>query len=87
MPDNQQYQVPIPLLDYWDSAEVAEWELNFFFEHLHFSAFVGHDLTMDDVRTTAQEFAVKDHSQLEAFIFFIISHFFYNTYKNITVCK
>ena len=40
---------------------------------------------MDDVRTTAQEFAAKDHSQLEAFIFFILSHFFYNTYKNISL--
>ena len=29
---------------------------------------------MDDIRSTAQEFAAKDHSQFDAFVFFILSH-------------
>ena len=29
---------------------------------------------MDDIRSTAPEFAAKDHSQFHAFVFFIFSH-------------
>ena len=29
---------------------------------------------MDDIRSTAREFALKDHSQFDAFVFFILSH-------------
>jgi len=29
---------------------------------------------VDDIRSTAREFAAKDHSQFDAFIFFILSH-------------
>ena len=29
---------------------------------------------MDDIRSTAREFAAKDHSQFNAFVFFILSH-------------
>lgn len=65
-----------PLLDCQDSTDVAERELYFVFQQLHFGAFVGRDLTVDDIRITAEDFAAKDHSQLDAFtgIFFILSY-------------
>ena len=63
-----------PLLGRRDGADVDEYELNVLFQHLHFNVFVGRDLTVDDIRTTAQEFAAKDHSQFDAFVFFILSH-------------
>ena len=29
---------------------------------------------MDDIRTTAREFAAKDHNQFDTFVFFILTH-------------
>ena len=35
---------------------------------------VKQDLTVDHIRSTAPEFAAKDHSQFDAFVFFIPLH-------------
>ena len=36
--------------------------------------YVKQDLTVDDIRTTAREFAAKHHNQFDAFVFFILAH-------------
>ena len=57
-----------------DGAVVDEQRLLALFQHLDFDVYVKQDLTVDDIRTTAREFAAKDHSQFDAFVFFILSH-------------
>jgi len=42
------------------------------FQHLEFYVHVKQDLNVDDISSTAQEFAAKDHSQFDAFVFFIL---------------
>ena len=44
------------------------------FQHLDFDVYVKQDLTVDDIRTTAREFAAKHHNQFDAFVFFILAH-------------
>ena len=41
------------------------------FQLLDFDVDVKQDLTVDHIRLTAPEFAAKDHSQFDAFVFFI----------------
>ena len=57
-----------------DGAVVDEQRLLALFQHLDFDVYVKQDLTVDDIRSTAREFAAKDHSQFDAFVFFILSH-------------
>ena len=44
------------------------------FQELHFEVVVRQDLTKDEIWATAQEFAERDHSQFDAFVFYILSH-------------
>ena len=57
-----------------DGALVDEQRLLTLFQHLDFDVYVKQDLTVDDIRSTAREFAAKDHSQFDAFVLFILSH-------------
>lgn len=45
---------------------------NTIFQHLHFN--VKQRLMMDDIRTTAWDFPISDHSQFDPFVFIILSH-------------
>ena len=69
MPHNQQYIIPTPSVSR-DGAfvDVA------LFQHLDSDVHVKQDLTVDDIRSTAREFAAKDHSRFHEFVFFILSH-------------
>ncbi len=44
------------------------------FRAFHFDVVVKRDLTRDEIRATAEEFAAKDHGQYSAFVFYILSH-------------
>ena len=44
------------------------------FQELHFLVVVRQELTRDDIWATAREFAERDHSQFDAFLFYILSH-------------
>ena len=44
------------------------------FQELDFTVEVKHDLARDEIKETAVEFAAKDHSQFDVFVFFILSH-------------
>ena len=57
-----------------DGALVDERRLIALFQHLDFDVYVKQDLTVDHMRSTAREFAAKDHSQFDTFVFFILSH-------------
>ena len=57
-----------------DGALVDERRLLALFQHLNFDVHVKQDLTMDCIRSTAREFAAKDHSQFDTFVFFVLSH-------------
>ena len=57
-----------------DGADVDEKLLKGLFQDLDFTVEVKHDLTRDEIKGTAEEFAAKDHSQFDAFVFFILSH-------------
>lgn len=44
------------------------------FQELNFDVVVKRDLTGDEIRNTAEQFAAKDHSNYDAFVFYILSH-------------
>ena len=44
------------------------------FQELGFTVEVKHDLKRDRIRQTARDFAEKDHSQFDAFVFAILTH-------------
>ena len=44
------------------------------FQELHFEVVVRQDLTKDEIWATEREFAERDHSQFDAFLFYILSH-------------
>ena len=72
MPHNQEYHIPIPRCCPND-ADVDEWRLLTLFQRLDFDVYIKLDLTVDDIRSTAREFAAKHHSQFHAFGFSILS--------------
>ena len=44
------------------------------FQELDFKVEVKRDLSVDGIVATAKEFASKDHSHFDAFVFYILSH-------------
>lgn len=55
-------------------SEIDERNLKELFKELSFTVHVKNDLTADQMRQVAREFAEKDHSEFDAFIFIIMSH-------------
>jgi len=55
-------------------AECDERELEILFKELSFTVCVKKNLEWDEMRTVAAEFAAKDHSQFDAFVFIAMSH-------------
>ena len=55
-------------------SEIDERNLEELFEELSFTVHVKNDLNADQMRQVAEEFAKKDHSEFDAFIFIIMSH-------------
>ena len=73
MPHNQQYIIPTPSVSR-DGAFVDVRRILALFQHLDSDVHAKQDLTVDDIRTTAREFAAKHHNQFVAFVFFILAH-------------
>lgn len=57
-----------------EGAKVDEQELKSLFEELLFTVYVRNDLKWDEMRNVATEFAKKDHSQFDGFVFVVMSH-------------
>lgn len=57
-----------------EGSEIDERSLQELFEELSFTVHVKNDLNADQMRQVAEEFAKKDHSEFDAFIFIIMSH-------------
>lgn len=57
----------------WGS-EFDEEKLQNLFRDLHFDVHVRNDLTWDEMRKVASDFAGRDHSKFDAFVFIIMSH-------------
>ena len=57
-----------------NGSEIDERSLKELFENLFFTVHVEKDLNWDDMRRVATEFADKDHSEFDAFVFIIMSH-------------
>lgn len=55
-------------------SEIDERSLQELFKELSFTVHVKNDLNADQMRQVAKEFAEKDHSEFDAFIFIIMSH-------------
>ena len=55
-------------------SEIDERNLEELFEELYFTVHVKNDLDAEQMRQVAKEFAEKDHSDFDAFIFIIMSH-------------
>lgn len=55
-------------------SEIDERNLKELFQELSFTVHVKNDLTWDQMRLVATEFAKKDHSEFDAFVFIIMSH-------------
>ncbi len=60
--------------DYLYAADPDQRMLEDLFEELLFDVVVKRDLTGDEIRAAAEEYAAKDHSQYNAFVFYILSH-------------
>ena len=59
---------------YLDGAEADGNMLKDLFQELDFCVVYRQDLTRDEIRETARQYAADDHSQFDAFVFFILSH-------------
>ena len=55
-------------------SEIDERNLEKLFQELSFKVYVKNDLTWDQMRRVATEFAKKDHNEFDAFVFVIMSH-------------
>jgi len=57
-----------------EGAEFDERDLEKLFNELLFTVYVEKDLRCEEMRKVAAEFAAKDHSQFDAFVFIVMSH-------------
>jgi len=57
-----------------EGAEIDERELVKLFEELFFTVCINRNLQWDEMRKVAAEYAAKDHSQFDAFVFVVMSH-------------
>jgi len=57
-----------------EGAEFDERELVKLFEELFFTVYIKRNLRRDEMWKVAAEYAAKDHSQFDAFVFVVMSH-------------